>query len=155
MPGQRMNEQLRVFTQLIMTTEDLWNKITRLKYCLKKAEEKSNGKALELCHKSYNKSHLLKNKWNNILIRIKYLLEKQHSRKQTVHRVLAIVYVSYRNGFKSTMITRMNLVKTKNTYGSQSWNKLSFWRKERVNSKIKTFLHISTNSELLESFLSS
>lgn len=41
-----------------------------------------------------------------------------------VHQVLAIVYVSYGNGFKSAVITRMNLVKTKNTYGSQSWNKL-------------------------------
>lgn len=78
------------------------------------------GKALALGHKSCNKTYLFKNKGNNILIRITYLLEKQHIRKQTVRHVLATVYVSYRNGFKSTMITRMDLVKTKNMYGSQS-----------------------------------
>jgi len=78
-----MKEQLRVFTQLIMSTEDFCNKITRLKYCYCKAKEKSKGKALELCHKSYNKSCLLKNKGNDVLVRINYLLEKQHSSKQS------------------------------------------------------------------------
>lgn len=90
---------------------------------LRNAKEKSKGKALELCHKSYNKSYMLMNKRKKEQCfdeSFKYLLEKQHSRKQIVHQGLAIVYINYGNGFKSTMITRMNLVKTKNTYGSQS-----------------------------------
>lgn len=47
-------------------------------------------------------------------------MKKQCTRKQRVHPALAIVYVSCGNGFKSTMITRVNLVKTKNMYGSQT-----------------------------------
>lgn len=65
-----------------------------------------------------NIDYLLKNKRSNVLIIIKYLLEKQHNWKQTAHQVLAIVYGSCVNGSKSAVITRMNLVKT-NTSGSQ------------------------------------
>lgn len=68
-----------------------------------------------------NIDYLLKNKRSNVLIIIKYLLEKQHNWKPTAHQVLAIVYVSCVNGSKSAVITRMNLVKT-NTSGSQPWN---------------------------------